>query len=372
MVLFSEADRELAPLRIRELQGKVDVIVFAETAFRFANGQPKRSAFDPSWLKMGEHVRYYQIRADGLSACRAAALKPGGTTRVHDNRLRKRAGLVNSKCRESFGRNALTQAFDELGGAADDIVMISDADEMPRAEAIDTLRKMTPPASRTCVHLGAVHHFKYTVRCERGWRVGAPGATWLKGPTAATGAMLREVGAQSVRTMDGCIEAGYGSARCIGPLKRAAIANASWHMSSMSGGVDGVVRKMEDNAANALYDGNRTLFLTSTVTERAQRCRHGENAKSAGAAGYERTPWGRALLPRYPSVPLALEQALREGRMMHFLDWQSAPSPSVQELQWDAPGVAPIHEVAVRPWQFRQTVGTCNMTGCYRTLIRPT
>ena len=373
LVLFSEADRELAPLRIKELTGKVDVIVFAETEFRFADGLPKASAFDPAWLSMGTHegpqVRYFRIPAAGLEACKASALNPGGSTKVRDNRLRKRAGLVNSKCRESFGRNGLTQAFVELGGAARDIVMISDADEMPRAEAMDLLRKMTPPGSHTCVHLGAVHHFKYTLRCERGWRAGSPGATWLKGPTAVTGAFLRETGAQSVRTLDGCIEAGYGPGKCHGPLKRAAIANASWHMSSMSGGVEGVVRKMKDNAANALYDRNLTLFLKSTVSERAQHCRHGENAKSSGATSYERTLWSRDLLPRYPHVPSALEQAFRERKLMHFLGWDTeGEGSSWAPLRFDAHSEAPVHHASlVRPWQFRQTSGTCNMTGCYNT-----
>ena len=166
MVLFSEADRELAPLRILELAGKVDVIVFAETEFRFADGEPKPSAFDMRWLELGPHVRYYRIRRAGIEACLPSALRK--TTHVHDTRLFKRKGLASPKCRESFGRNALTQAFVELGGATDDVVMISDADEMPRAAAMDELRKMASPGSRTCVHLGAVHHFKYTVRCERG------------------------------------------------------------------------------------------------------------------------------------------------------------------------------------------------------------
>jgi len=372
LVLFSEADRELVPLRIKELTGKVDMMVLAETEFRFANGQPKASAFDPAWLESA-FVRHYKISPEGLHACKPAALKPGGFTNVRDARLRKRAGLVHSKCRESFGRNALTQAFVELGGQADDIVMISDADEMPRAAAMDALRQMAPPGSRTCISLGAVHHFKYTVRCERSWRPGHPGATWLKGPTAVTGAFLLESGAQSVRTMDGCVEAGYGPAKCVGPLKRAALANASWHMSSISGGVGGVVRKMNDNAANVLYDGNRTLFLTSTVTDRAQRCLHGENVRSKGASSYERTRWSRDLLPRYPDVPRALEEAFRERKLMHFLGWESPVEAPVSwtPLQWDVQRQAAVHEATtVKPWQFRQTIGTCNMTACYKSGTR--
>ena len=366
LVLFSEADRDLVPLRIHELAGKVDVMVFAETEFRFATGEPKPSAFDPAWLSLGSHVRYYKIRATGLEACDAKRLKRGGKTQVRDQRLYKRKGLVNSKCRESFGRFALTQAFVELGGAPNDIVMISDADEMPRAAAMDVLRTMVQPGGRTAFHLGAIHHFKYTLRCERGWRAGHPGATWLKGPTSVNGAFLREIGAQSVRTMDGCIEAGYGPAKCIGPIKRAALANSSWHMSSMSGGVEGVVRKMSDNAANALYDKNATLFLYSTVRARAQDCLHGENAKSKGAANYERTRWGPRFAPRYPDVPAALERALGERKLPHFLGWGEEDGGG--ELRWDVERPAKVHIASVLPHQFRNTVGHCNMTGCYARL----
>jgi len=251
-----------------------------------------------------------------------------------------------------------------LGGRADDVVMISDADEMPRAAAMDAVRKLVRSGSRTCLSLGAIHHFKYTVRCERSWRAEHPGATWLKGPTAVTGAFLRESGGQSVRTMDGCVEVGYRG-KCVGPLKRAALANASWHMSSMSGGADGVVRKMEDNAANALYDGNRTLFLTSTVRARAQNCLHGENTKSKGASSYERTRWSRNLMPRYPDVPQALEDAFRERRMLHFLGWDQ---PMDTQL-WDVPHAAVVHDANVKPWQFRQTIGSCNITGCYKRAL---
>ena len=44
LVLFSEADRELVPLRIAELKDVVDFIVLAESEYRFSDGLPKRSA----------------------------------------------------------------------------------------------------------------------------------------------------------------------------------------------------------------------------------------------------------------------------------------------------------------------------------------
>lgn len=363
LVLFSAADRELVPLRIQELQGQVDVIVLAESEFRFSDGRAKPSAFDPAWLKLanslGVDVRHFKITYVGLEVCSNRALKPGGNTKVRDDRMRKKPGLLNAKCRESFGRNGLVQAFNELGGTDDDIALISDADEIPRAAAMSMVRRLT--IGRVATSLGAVHHFKYTVRCERGWRSMNPGSTWLKGPIATTGRYLRAAGAQSIRTPDGCVEVGIVP-KCYGHLNRAAIANASWHLSSLSGGVDGVVRKMKDNAANVLYDKNQTLFLTSTVQERAQDCRHGENTNSKGAVSYERTPWGKSLAPRYPDVPAALENALKQQKLTHFLSWEPRTVPL--SFAWDLTHPAPVQQVHPQRWHYRQTWGPCNRQGC--------
>ena len=160
--------------------------------------------------------------------------------------------------------------------------------------------------------------------------------------------------------MGDCTSAG-GHAKCIGGLKRVAIANASWHLSSMSGGVEGVIRKMTDNAANALYDRNRTLFLQSTVKARALSCLHGENSNSKGAANYERTAWTTQRTPRYPHVPLSMERAFRDGNLLYLLGW----SDQRVGLVWDEQGSAPIEVANVKPSQFRDTSGSCNMTGCY-------
>lgn len=178
-----------------------------------------------------------------------------------DKRLR-RSVLLIGKCRESFSRNALLQAFNELGGTDSDLALISDADEVPRAAAMAHVRQHT--VGRVATSLGAIHHFKYTVRCERGWRLNSPGATWLKGPIAVEGRFLREMGAQSIRTIQGCLEVGVvGRCRAI---RRDALANASWHLSSMSGGVGGALRKMHDNAEHSLYARqNSSLFLAETV-----------------------------------------------------------------------------------------------------------
>ena len=370
LVLFSAADRDLVPLRIQELRDKVDVIVLAESEFRFSDGQPKPSNFDPKWLDIAKEaradVRHFKIGYTGLEACKVSALKPGGSTKVIAGaKMRKRPGLLPAKCRESFGRNGLVQAFNELGGTEDDIALISDADEIPRAESMKLVRKLT--SGRMATSLGAIHHFKYTLRCERGWRPKSPGATWLKGPVATTGRYLRAAGAQSIRTPDGCVEVGVVP-HCYGNLNRVAIANASWHMSSLSGGVEGVVRKMRDNAANALYDKNATLFLHSTVQQRAQGCKHGENSNSKGAQDYERTPWGKNLAPRYPDVPSSLEKAFSRRELLHFLSWETAPGARAPTFGWDsAASPAPIERLGpltVRAWHYRQTWGPCNRHTC--------
>jgi hypothetical protein len=362
LVLFSAADKELVPLRIRELKGTVDVLVLAETDFKFSDGSPKPLAFDPSWTSMGVDVRHFVITKAGLEACGKSALKQGGATVVRDDRLRKRAGLLQAKCRESFGRNALLQAFNELGGTDADVAVLSDADEIPRAESMGIVRSLA--TGKVAVSMGAIHHFKYNLRCERGWRARMPGATWLKGPIATSGQYLREAGAQSIRTIEGCVAAGMVGNRCHSSLSRKALANSSWHMSSMSGGVDGAVRKMRDNAANALYDKNETLFKTSTVLERAWRCQHGENlARSRGAKGYEHTPWGRHQLPRYPDVPASLEAALGQKQLPHFLGWESDVEHDPQV--WSPLRAAPIELAAVRPGDFKITYGPCNYGGCH-------
>ena len=363
LVLFSAADRDLIPLRIEELQGKIDVMILAESEFRFSDGMPKASAFDPAWLTMakslGMDVRHFKITTAGLEVCSNDALKPGGTTRVRDDRMRRKPGLLNAKCRESFGRNGLVQAFNELGGTDDDIALISDADEMPRAAALQLVRTLT--VGRTATSLGAIHHFKYTLRCERGWRPLNPGATWLKGPMATTGRYLRASGAQTIRTPDGCVAVGVVP-KCVANLHRAAIANASWHMSSLSGGVEGVVRKMKDNAANVLYDQNESLFFTSTVRDRADKCLHGENTNSRGARNYARTLWGRSLAPRYPDVPGALERALKRHELQHFLSWESGHAPA--EMLWDSPKLAPVQQISPQRGHYRNTWGPCNRLGC--------
>ena len=138
----------------------------------------------------------------------------------------------------------------------------------------------------------------------------------------------------------------------------------------MSGGVTGVVQKMSDNAANALYYGNRTLFLESTVRQRAARCQHGENlANSRGAKSYERTPWGPRRAPRYPDVPHAMEAAFARHELHHFLGWDASSARHVpadpRVIVFHEKRAIPIEVTSLKTGEFRYTHGPCNWTRCY-------
>ena len=374
LVLFNHVDQDLVPLRIAELRGHVDLMGFAETEYTHSTGERKPLRFKSEWLTGAPFVHYRPIRAlaNVTSECniRALAAHPQNTWL----RRKKQGPQWVNRCRESFSRNALGQLFEELGGGDDDWALISDADEIPRPAALAVLRKLMhqikptkcwlrmPPAGMApnrseafirrqimhrlpAVSLGAIHHFKYTVGCERPWRL--PGATWLKGPIAVPGALLKTVGAQSARTFDGCFWSGWrNSCR---DISRRAISNASWHMSSLSGGFEGHLQKMRENSAHALYtnDSRTNQFEPRFVLERALQCQHGEDqtlkvkAAKASRKGlalhYLPTPWGQGRpLPRYPDVPMSVQRALSEGRLRHFLGWNTTTAAA------EGAGVEPL------------------------------
>ena len=380
LALFNHVDHEMVPLRIIELGAHVDMMVFLETEYTHSRGERKPLEFNHRWLNGATFAHYRPIR--GLANITAECNVPALAAHPLNARIRKKKKGQHwvNRCRESFSRNALGQVFEEMGGRDEDWALLSDADEIPRAAALKVLRTMMsnysstpsrcwlrpPPADdrsgarseaytrRQILHrlptvsLGAIHHFKYTVGCERPWREGRAGATWLKGPVAVPGLLLKAVGAQAARTIDGCYWSGWrNSCR---DVKRKAIANASWHMSSMSGGIKGHLQKMRENSAHALYtnDSETNQFNPGFVLSRALQCQHGEDkklttkaaraARKGSALHYLPTPWsaGRPL-PRYPDVPKYVEREFMDGGLRHFLSWRR-------------PGWDPLERRAHRAW----------------------
>ena len=154
LVLFSPgADDDMRKLRLMEIAGHVDQIIFAHTTFLFRDGSQRlwNRTGPVSTKNMSSHITDYAIVGDReLQGCDILELEKG-------NR-RQRAASVFFKtkaafCRESFARNALGRAFVEAGGTPDDWALISDADEIPSAAALQELRKQLPSLGRAAIAL---------------------------------------------------------------------------------------------------------------------------------------------------------------------------------------------------------------------------
>jgi len=107
---------ELLELRLNELYGAVDFFVIAEAPVTF-KGQPKELVFQNNQARFAQfRDKIIHVVVDDL---------PQEVERAWD--------------RENFQRNALRRGF--AGAAAEDIIIISDADEILRAATVDTLRR---------------------------------------------------------------------------------------------------------------------------------------------------------------------------------------------------------------------------------------
>ena len=301
VLLNSEYD--MASVRITELAGCVDVMVFLQPAYRFQDDKfivpgvdrlpfPERQLIGP---ELQGRVRFVNVSARTPAACAGATIQ-------------------KRHCRQSFYRNRLVDAFNEAGGRDDDIALVSDADEIPRASSLAALRdnastlvfRADPYAN---VKLGAVRHYKMSLRCEynRG--------EWLNGPSAVTGRSLRRYGADFVRTTNH-------------PFRRYAVHNASWHLSSISGGVSGSMLKMRSNSGGAAEAPKlRSTGRMPTAKELVALEEHcGDHFGRPGFHENMPSPYhfaGRPgePLPAYPGVPRSVEHALRRGRLQHFLNF---------------------------------------------------
>ena len=269
LVLFSpKADGIVRRIREEEVGGAVDVQVFAQTAFQFVDGQEPARALAPRQVASGEASRVdptTNVRQDHrqTSSTRIREFVISATPEmrecehVDDTELVTQDGAIvkprGSWCRESYARNALGEAFVRFGGRPSDLALISDADEVPRAAAIQIIKKhyttaLSLPA--TVLRLGAVHNFIFGLSCET-LKYGRAGRRWIKGPIVVTGADLLRYGAQFLRTSSGCVPVGfnaYKSCTRIGRPNETWMANASWHLSSV-GGVSTVQRKVAEGFA---------------------------------------------------------------------------------------------------------------------------
>ena len=95
---------------------------------------------------------------------------------------------------EDYQREKLLDGFLRGGGQPDDVVIISDIDEMPRAESVHRLRSCAFERGKKPARL-TLHatHFWYSAHCLR------TDKKWLFGPIVTSGRSLMRWGAQQLR-----------------------------------------------------------------------------------------------------------------------------------------------------------------------------
>jgi beta-1,4-mannosyl-glycoprotein beta-1,4-N-acetylglucosaminyltransferase len=224
-VFFNEND--LFRLRFEEMKSRVTDFVVAE-ATRTHSGMRKGIFFDVGWLAPEERSRVLHFIVDDLP-------------------IIERDCVENRWLPEQFQRNSLIRPLMDLGLSDDDIVMISDLDEIPRSSAVQEAIELLEKYEIVIFHQQLK---KYFLNNES--TAGNNNGPWL-GTVACKFRMIRSILPQAARVGDaiqpraGCLLWGY--ARELYSYE-ARVYHAGWHLSSM-GGIDAVMTKFNSVAESA-------------------------------------------------------------------------------------------------------------------------
>lgn len=199
-VFFQELD--LLELRMAQLDGLVDLFVIVE-GNRTHAGQPKESV-------LRKHFDRFRKYADRIVLW--TAILPEGD------------GLHWTWRREIAQRNAIKDALESLHLKPDDMILISDCDEIPRREFVQSLHQVPPDGIAVAVQRLYYYTFNHT----------APDTLW-NGTRATQWANVQALGADGVRYVEHA-RGGYPR------ILRAR--DAGWHLSYF-GGVAAVQSKIE-------------------------------------------------------------------------------------------------------------------------------
>jgi beta-1,4-mannosyl-glycoprotein beta-1,4-N-acetylglucosaminyltransferase len=140
--------------------------------------------------------------------------------------------------RENHQRNALVAGLDDA--SPDDIVLLSDADEIPRAGSVRSAIEFSGDAATVhCFEL-AMYAYFLNFRYEKSWLRNGP--RLVRRRFLRSMQSLRDVHpptANPLQSISRWLSASVGMRR---PIRRVVHADAGWHFSSM-GGVDMVTEK---------------------------------------------------------------------------------------------------------------------------------
>ena len=163
---------DLMEARLAELSPYVDIFVVIE-ASQTHQGQPKASVVKAHWkTRFARFVhKVVHVWVDLAIDC----------------------SVWPWLC-ENYQREKAIDGFLRANGREDDLVIISDVDEFPRARTVHTLRwcDFETELGPTRLQLAGIH-FWYSAHCRR------TDARWVAGPTVATGRSLLRWGAHQLR-----------------------------------------------------------------------------------------------------------------------------------------------------------------------------
>ena len=308
LVLYNH-EHDMVPVRIAELGGVTDRIIFAQTAFTFANGSPKATQFPQLGLPSSDAIQRVILNVTP-SACWTDRRFQGD---FHPPLKMARSSAKLPWCIQSAVRNMLGVLFRQAGGTDADWALISDADEIASGSYVETLRRLNPLSTRSVLVLNSIHHYKYTLRCDEA-------GTFTRGPIALSGRMLRELGAQRAR--DGgrrsCVPVGHRGS--CGKVVRRSVPRSSWQFSNF-GGLQSLKYKLRTNS----FAAKASLLEDELVLRRERGCH--DHLDRGAAYNFNLTGFDSAHLPRTPDVPHYVEVELSGGRLPHFVDMR-APLPS--------------------------------------------
>jgi len=214
---------DLLEIRLHELAHVVDFFVLAEAEVTF-KGKPKPLVFQNNrdrFARFAERIRHVVVKD-----------MPRGTTKA-DNWRRQR-----------YQRNALIAGIDDA--RPEDVVVLSDVDEIPRAESVRALA--ATPDSFATVHCLEQRMYRYflTYQCRELWSRSGPRAVRRRYLHTMQG--LRYVRPPTSGPMRSALRWLYASAYMRRAVRRTVHEDAGWHFSSM-GGVNAVAAKFRSNCA---------------------------------------------------------------------------------------------------------------------------
>lgn len=215
---FDELD--LLEIRLHELAPVVDIFVLAESSKTF-QGTSKPLVFEKNrdrFADFNERIRHIV---------------------VDDMPVGRRSKERENWRREFHQRNALISALGEA--APDDVILLSDVDEIPRATSVLTILKQLD--STSTVHCFSQTMYQFFLNFQRRHPWERSGTRLIRRQYLRSMQGLREVRPPVSNPLRSSFRWLSASAGMHQPIRRILHADAGWHFSSM-GGIDALAQKL--------------------------------------------------------------------------------------------------------------------------------